>query len=63
MKQPTDLITAAEARQLLGVSPPKLTAMIKDKMFTIYEDPLDKRVKLLSKAEVEAARAPRKRAA
>jgi hypothetical protein len=63
MKQPTDLITAAEARRLLGVSPPKLTAMIKDKMFTIYEDPLDKRVKLLSQAEVEAARAPRKRAA
>ena len=52
MKRPDDLITIAEARALLGVSQPKMSAMIKEDTLKIYKHPLDKRYKYVSKAEV-----------
>jgi hypothetical protein len=52
--RPDDLIRTTEARKLLGVSTVKMTQLIKHGVFTVYENLLDRRVKLLSRAEVEA---------
>jgi hypothetical protein len=51
--RPDDLIRTTEARKLLGVSTVKMTQLIKHRVFTVYEDLLDRRVKLISRAEVE----------
>jgi hypothetical protein len=61
--QPTDLIPAHEARELLGVSPSKMAKLIKDKTLTCWKSPLDARVKLFSRAEVEGLKSPRMEAA
>lgn len=50
--QPPDLISVAEARKLLGVSTVKMAQLLKDGLVRYYSDPLDKRVKLVSRAEV-----------
>ena len=52
--RPEDLIRTTEARKLLGVSTVKMTQLIKDGVFTVYEDLLDRRVKLISRTEVKA---------
>jgi hypothetical protein len=52
--RPDDLIRTTEARKLLGVSTVKMTQLIKAGTFTVYSDLLDKRVKLLSRTEIEA---------
>lgn len=52
--RPNDLISTTEARKLLGVSTVKMTQLIKHGVFTVYTDLLDRRVKLISCAEVEA---------
>jgi len=62
MDIPQDLITATEAQKLLQTSPNKIAALIKEGRLTAYEDPLDKRVKLVSQSEVESLKI-RKRAA
>jgi hypothetical protein len=62
MDTPDDLITATEAQKLLQTSPNKIAALIKERRLTAYEDPLDKRVKLVSRSEVESLKI-RKRAA
>ncbi len=54
LHRPDDLIRSTEARRLLGVSTVKMTQLIKEGAFTVYEDLLDRRVKLISRAEVEA---------
>ena len=51
-----DLILAREAQQILGVSKKKMAELL-EKRLTVHEDPLDRRVKLVSRAEVEALRA------
>ncbi len=56
---PKDLIIAEDARALLGVSSVKMSRLIKDGALPYYENPLDKRVKLLSRADVLALREPR----
>ncbi len=50
--QPADLISVAEARKLLGVSTVKMAQLLKDGLVHFYSDPLDKRVKLVSRHEV-----------
>lgn len=50
-RTPDDLITARQARLILGVSGPKMTQILKDEL-RHYPNPLDKRSKLVSKAEV-----------
>jgi hypothetical protein len=52
--RPDDLIRTTEARKLLGVSTVKMTQLIKHGVFTVYEDLLDRRVKLISRVEVES---------
>lgn len=53
MSRPKDLIKTSEARKLLGVSSVKIAQMIRDGIFRTFDNPLDKRLKLVSRAEVE----------
>lgn len=52
--QPRDLIPVAEAQQLLSVSHAKIARIIKEGSIRHFPDPLDKRVKLVSRSEVMA---------
>jgi hypothetical protein len=52
MNTPNDLITSTEARKLLGISPYKMSKLIKSAVVHTYPDPLDDRVKLVSKSEI-----------
>lgn len=61
--QPTDLITTSDARRLLGVSGVKMAQLIRDGVLRHFPNPLDRRVKLVSKAEVEALKPQRAEAA
>lgn len=58
-KIPADLIKIHEARALLGVSPAKMAQILRNHILTIYQNPLDARVKLVSKAEVRALQIPK----
>jgi len=61
--QPVDLITTSEARLLLGVSAVKMAQLIKDGVVRHFPNPLDKRVKFISKREVLSLRPKRAEAA
>jgi hypothetical protein len=50
--RPKDLITSSEARKLLQVSRIKMAALLKNGTLRHYPNPLDNRVKLVSKSEV-----------
>ena len=63
MNMPTDLIPSVEARKMLGISPRKMSQLLKDGLIRHFPDTLDNRVKLVSKAEVLALRRPRAEAA
>lgn len=63
MNTPNDLITTTEARKLIGVSTHKMKALLDDKTLRVFYSPLDKRKKLVSRAEVEALKVPRAEAA
>ena len=63
MYTPNDLITAGEARRLLGISTLKMTSLLKEGRLRHFPDPLDNRKKLVSRAEVLALRMPRAEAA
>jgi hypothetical protein len=55
MNTPEDLITAEAARlEILRVSPKKMAALLKEGTIRHYPNPLDKRQKLVSRAEVLA---------
>lgn len=53
MPRNTKLITVAEARKLLGISANKMSALISSGTLPYEQDPLDHRVKLLRRADVE----------
>lgn len=59
MEDESRLITAAEAREILGVSKPTMARLIREGHFTVYQDPADHRKKLLNAAEVERGPRPR----
>jgi predicted DNA-binding transcriptional regulator AlpA len=61
--QPNDLIAVAEAQRLLGVSHAKIAQLIRTGLIRHFPNPLDRRVKLVSKAEVEALKPKRAEAA
>jgi hypothetical protein len=63
MNLPSDLMTATEARKLLGVSPLKMSKMLRDGVIRYFPDPLDERKKLVSKSEVLSLKIPRMQAA
>jgi hypothetical protein len=60
-----DLITVGEARAILRVSTKKMAELIKSGKLTVERDELDARIKLVSRAAVEAmaARSKREKAA
>ena len=62
-ERPTDLIPVKDARALLGVSHTKMTQLIRDGVIRTYPNVLDRREKLVSKAEVLALRPYRAEAA
>jgi hypothetical protein len=61
----SDYLTVGEARELLGISRPKMARLLKDGVLTARVDPLDKRSKLVSRTAVYAlaARSKREKAA
>jgi hypothetical protein len=61
--KPIDLILVTEARRLLGVSPAKMSQLLKEGVIRHFPNPLDRREKLVSKAEVLALIPPRAEAA
>lgn len=63
MDRPKDLIPSTEARSLLGVSPAKMSSMLRDKVLQYWTNPLDKREKLVSRAEVLSLQFRRDKAA
>jgi DNA-binding MarR family transcriptional regulator len=62
-ERPTDLIPLKDARALLCVSHTKMTQLIREGLVNTYPNVLDKREKLVSKAEVLALRPYRAEAA
>jgi len=46
-------VSLGKARELLGVSKPKLRRMIKGGVLEVIESPLDKRFKLVKREDVE----------
>lgn len=53
MSRPKDLIKTKEARLLLGISREKMARLMARGAFRTYDNPLDRRVKLVSRAEVQ----------
>jgi hypothetical protein len=51
---PDDLLTTGQVRQLLGISRQKMAALIASGDLHIQPDPLDKRIKLIRRSEVDA---------
>lgn len=60
--RPGDLIPVTEARRLLGVSPAKMSQLLKDGIIRHFPDLLDRRVKLVSESEVLSLKRGRKAA-
>lgn len=60
---PTDLISTSEAQRLLGVSRPTMSKILKGGMLRHFPNPIDRRVKLVSRSEVLALIPPRVKAA
>ncbi len=54
-----ELITLREARERLGISRVTMTRLVKEGRFTVYENPIDRREKLVDAAEVAAYARPR----
>jgi DNA-binding MarR family transcriptional regulator len=59
MEHEPKLIRVAEAREILKVSKPTMARLIKEGHFTVYENPRDRREKLLDAGEVERGPRPR----
>jgi len=54
IKRPNDLVAVSEAQRLLGVSHAKMAQLIREGMLRHFPNPLDRRVKLVSRSEVLA---------
>ncbi len=54
MSEEGEYLTATQARDLLGVSQGKMTALIREGQLPTYPDPLNKRIKLIKKSDVDA---------
>ena len=58
--QPSDLIRAEEARTILGVSSAKMAYLLKQGLLPYWTYQLDRRVKLVSRADVLSLMKPKK---
>ncbi len=56
---PSDLVAVAEAQRLLGVSHAKIAKLIREGTIRHFPNPLDRRVKLVSRSEVLALKPQR----
>ena len=54
-------IKVTEAQRLLGVSKKKMASLLSEGTLPFELDPLDKRVKLINRADVDRLRGPRHR--
>lgn len=54
MDEETEYITVAEARQILRVSKPRMTDLLKEGTLIAEDNPLDRRSKVVKRADVEA---------
>ena len=54
MGEETEYVTIAEARAILGVSKPRMAELLREGALIAEENPLDKRSKLVKRADVEA---------
>ncbi len=54
MEKRKELLTLSEAAELLGVSRMKMSRMVKTKVITTQNDPLDERVKLVKREDILA---------
>jgi hypothetical protein len=50
----TELMTIGEAQALLRVSKKKMAQLIRDELLVTLPNPLDKRIKLVKRSDVEA---------
>ena len=60
---PTDaklFLNLKQAREFLGVSRTKLWDLVKEGRLTLYRAPLDKRVRLVKREDLEALKVPEK---
>jgi hypothetical protein len=61
--KPDDLITATEGRGILRCGPHKFKELMDKGTLATFADPIDRRVRLVSRAEVERLKASSVRAA
>lgn len=54
IERPNDLVAVSEAQRLLGVSHAKIAQLIREGVLRHFPNPLDRRVKLVSRSEVLA---------
>ena len=54
IERPNDLVAVSEAQRLLGVSHAKMAQLIREGTLRHFPNPLDRRVKLVSRSEVLA---------
>jgi excisionase family DNA binding protein len=54
MSEPSEYVTVAEAREILGVSKPHMTALLKRGVLKAEPSEVDRRVKRILRADVEA---------
>jgi len=56
-----EFLSIKGAREYLGVSKQKMASLIKAGAINVYEDPRDKRVKLVRQTDLELLKVPRRR--
>jgi hypothetical protein len=54
INRPNDLMAVSEAQRILGVSHAKMAQLIREGILRYFLNPLDRRVKLVSRSEVLA---------
>lgn len=54
MLDESEFISVAEAREILGISPTRMADLLKQGTLNAEQNPLDRRGKLLKRADVEA---------
>jgi excisionase family DNA binding protein len=58
-RAPAGFLTLAEARRRLGISHTKIWMLVKQGVLTAYEDPRDRRVKLVRVEDIDRLSQPR----
>jgi hypothetical protein len=53
-KEWPEKLTVAQAHRFLGVSPTKLTQLLKQRLLVVHKNPMDLRQKLIKRSDLEA---------